>query len=168
MKKTIILLVTLVALCSFVFSEVKIGVIDAQQIIEKTKKGLEIQKRLEDWQKQKRSEMQKMQESIEKLRKELQSPALNNETREKKALELQTKQKEFKRYYEDAENEFRRRSGKEIMALEKELMPMIENLGKAKGFTIIFDISRPGIAYFDKAVDITPEIIKAVDAKYSK
>jgi len=47
-------------------------------------------------------------------------------------------------------------------------MPLIDQIGKSKGFTIVFDITRPGIVYFDPAIDITEEVIKAFDAKYTK
>jgi outer membrane protein len=166
MRKTIVLVMTILVLTVFVFSEVKIGVINAQLILEKTKKGLDIQKKLEKFQEEKKQQMQKMQDEIEKLRKDLMSPALNTETRDKKTLDLQTKQKELKRFYEDAQNEFQRESQKELVALEKELMPLIENLGRSKGYSIIFDITKPGIVYYDNTIDITAEIIKAVDAKY--
>lgn len=166
MRKTIILMAALLVLSSFVFSEVKIGVVNAQEILAKTKKGLEIQKKLEAIQKDKQGKLKAMQDQITKLEKDLMSPALNQETREKKALELQNKRKDIKRYYEDAENEFRRESQRELQALEKDLMPLIDNIGKSKGFTIIFDITRPGIVYFDKAIDITPDVIKAADAKF--
>ncbi len=166
MRKTIILMAALLVLSSFVFSEVKIGVVNAQEILAKTKKGMDIQKKLEAIQKEKQGKLKAMQDEISKLEKELMSPALNQETREKKGLELQNKRKDIKRYYEDAENEFRRESQKELQKLEEDLMPLIDNIGKSKGFTIVFDITRPGIVYYDKAIDITADVIKAADAKY--
>ncbi|MCP4216899.1 MAG: OmpH family outer membrane protein, partial [bacterium] len=49
----------------------------------------------------------------------------------------------------------------------RELETMIaENIGKAKGFTLILDMTSSGIAYFDQAIDITADVIKAVDAKF--
>jgi len=52
--------------------------------------------------------------------------------------------------------------------LEKAVMPVIDQIGKSNGFTIIFDITRPGIVYFDQAIDITPDVIKAFDNQFSK
>jgi outer membrane protein len=153
-------------LCVFALPEVKVGVINAQKIVDKSKKGAAIQKSLEKFQEEKKAKLMKMQDELEKLRKELTSPALNNETRNKKTMEFQTKQKEAKRYYEDAQNEFQQEYQKQLIALEKELMPLIENLGKSKGFTIIFEMPGPGIAFFDNAIDVTDEVIKALDAKY--
>jgi len=168
MRKTIMLMSAIFILCAFVFPEIKIGVINPQKIMDNTKKGLAIQDKLEKFQKQKQQQLQTMQEEIKKLEKDLLSPALNNEAREKKNIEAQEKQKAFKRFYEDAQNEFQRESQKELMTLEKDLMPLVDNLGRQKGFTIIFDITRPGIVYFYQTIDITDEVIKMVDAKYSK
>jgi outer membrane protein len=168
MKKTIILMMAIFLLGAFAFSEIKIGVINPQKIMDNTKKGLEVQKRLQNLQTEKRKQGQAMQEEIKKLEKEVLSPALNNEARQRKTLELQEKQKALRRFAEDAQNEFRRAYQKELAALEKEILPLIENLGKQKGFTIILDVTTTGVAYYDKAIDITDEVIKAIDAKYSK
>jgi len=167
MKKIFVLVMTVLVISSFAFSQVKIGVVNAQEILAKTKKGVEIQKKLEQLQKKKQQEAQALQDEIKKLEKDVLSPALNDETREKKGLELQTKRKDLKRYIEDAQNEFNRESQKELMELEKAVMPLIEQIGKSKGFTIILDITRPGIVYFDQTIDITAEVIKAFDAKYA-
>jgi Skp family chaperone for outer membrane proteins len=168
MRKTLILVVTVVVMSAFAISQVKVGVVNAQEILAKTKKGVEIQKRLESLQQRKQQEMQTKQDEIKKLEKDVVSPALNQETREKKSLELQTKRKNLKRFIEDAQNEIQRESQKELVELEKAVMPLIDQIGKSKGFTIIFDITRPGIVYFDEAIDITPEVIKAFDAKFPK
>jgi outer membrane protein len=168
MKKTLIFVITVLVISVFAFSEVKIGVVNAQEILQKTKKGIEIQTRLEKLQQGKQQKLQSLQDEVKKLEKDVLSPALNDETREKKSLELQTKQKDLKRYIEDARNEIQRESQKELVELEKSVMPLIDQIGKSKGFTIVFDITRPGIVYFDPAIDITADVIKAFDANYSK
>ena len=168
MRKIFILVVTVLVMSAFAISQVKIGVVNAQEILAKTKKGVEIQKRLEQLQNKKQNELQAKQDEIKKLEKEVLSPALNDETREKKTVDLQNKRKDLKRYLEDAQNEIQQESQKELVELEKAVMPVIDQIGKSKGFTIIFDITRPGIVYFDQAIDITPDVIKAFDNQSSK
>ncbi|NIM14641.1 MAG: hypothetical protein GTO45_21710 [Candidatus Aminicenantes bacterium] len=168
MKKITILMMAIFLLSAFAFSEIKIGIINPQKIMDNTKKGLEVQKRLQKLQAEKRQQVQAMQEEIKKLEKEVLSPALNNEARQRKNVELLEKQKALKRFAEDAQIEFRRAYQKELAALEKEILPLIENLGRQKGFTIILDITTTGIAYYDQSIDITDEVIKAIDAKYPK
>lgn len=165
MKKTLILVLSVVLLSVFAFPEVKLGIVNAQDIIQKTKRGIRIQQKMDAWQKQKGQELQTIQEEIKKLETELQSPALNNDAREKKNSEMQAKRTTLKRKYEDAQRDFEKESTKELEALEKELVPLIEELGKSKGFTIIFDRSRGGIVYSDASIDITDEFIKTIDEK---
>lgn len=166
MKKSIILIFTILTLSVFVFSEVKIGVINAQEIMEKTKKGTQVQRKLEKLQNAKRKQLQTKQQELEKLEKELNSPALNADTRARKTRQVQDKRIEMQRLVEDARNEMQQESQKELFALQKEIMPLIQEIGRAKGFTLILDMTSSGIAYFDKTIDITAEVIKAVDAKF--
>ncbi len=166
MKKSFILIFTLLTLSLFVFSQVKIGVINAQEIIEKTKKGKEVQVKLENLQKQKQKQLEGMQNTIKKLQKDLESPALNRDTREKKTRELEDKRIDYQRFIQDTQKEMQVKSQQELMSLQKEIMPLIQQIGKAKGFTIIFDMTSSGIAYFDETIDVTAEVVKAVDAKF--
>ncbi len=166
MKKSFILILTILTLSVFVFSEIKIGVINAQEIVQKTKKGNKIQKKLEGMQKQKQQQMETAQNDLKKLQKELSSPALNRDTREKKAREMEDKKIKYNRLIQDAQKEMQQASIKELQALQDEIMPLIQQLGQQKGFTVVFDMTSSGIAYFDKTIDITADVIKAVDAKF--
>ncbi|MEN8221986.1 MAG: OmpH family outer membrane protein [Acidobacteriota bacterium] len=166
MKKTLILTITILTLAFYTFGEVKIGVINAQKVIASTKRGKEIQAKLENYGKSKQKKVEVMQAEIKKLEASLQSPALNESTREKKTLELQTKKTNLKRYYEDTQKELRRKYQTEMQTLQKEVMPIIDKIGKSKGFTLVFDLSIAGISYFDKTIDITEIVIKEIDSIY--
>jgi outer membrane protein len=165
MKKSLILIFTILTLGVFAFSEVKVGVINAQEIMQKTKRGQQVQKKLEGMQKERQQKIISMQDGLKKLEKELSSPALNADTRSKKTREAQDKKLQLQRFLEDAQKEMQMATQKEIMKLQKEIMPIIQEIGKQKGFTLIFDVTSSGITYFDKAIDFTAEVIKAVDAK---
>ena len=53
-----------------------------------------------------------------------------------------------------------------MQTLQKEVMPIIDKIGKSKGFTLVFDLSIAGISYFDKTIDITELVIKEIDSIY--
>ena len=129
-------------------------------------RGKEIQAKLENYGKSKQQKVEAMQAEIKKLETALQSPALNEAAREKKAVELQTKKTNLKRYYEDTQKELRRKYQTEMQNLQKEVMPIIDKIGKSKGFTLVFDLSIAGISYFDKTIDITELVIKEIDSNY--
>lgn len=166
MKKTLTVIMAVLALSTFVFSEMKIGVINAQEVVMKTKKGQRIQTELEALSKSKQAQIQKMQNDMKTLEKDLTSPALNVDTREKKKRELQDKRIQLQRYVEDAQKEVQMKTNNELQDMQKDIMPLIQDIGKAQGFTLIFDVTSSGIAYFDQAVDITPQVITAVDTKF--
>jgi Skp family chaperone for outer membrane proteins len=54
---------------------------------------------------------------------------------------------------------------KEFLAVNNEIMPIIHQIGKTKGFTLILDLNNSGVLYFDNSIDITVEVIKEADAK---
>ena len=166
MKKSFILIFTILTLSFFMFSEVKIGVINAQEIVQKTKKGLAVQQKLENLQKTKQQHLENLQNELKQLQKDLSSPALNTETREKKKREFEDKQIQYNRQLQDAQKEMQLATQKELTDLQNEIMPLIQEIGKSKGFTMILDMAGSGIAYFDQTVDITDEVVKAVDAKF--
>ena len=166
MKKTLIMTVTILTLAFYTFAEVKIGVINAQKVIASTKRGKEIQAKLENYGKSKQKKVETMQAAIKKLEAAIQSPALNQSTREKKTEELQAKKLNLKRYYEDTQKELRKKYQTEMQTLQKEVMPIIDKIGKSKGFTLVFDLSIAGISYFDKTIDITEVVIKEIDSIY--
>ena len=164
MKKILILTLAIFTLNALAYAQAKIGVINAQEILQKTKKGLEIQKNLEDLQETKQSQMKLMQDEIIRLEKEVVSPALDQPTRETKSQELQKKRADLKRFIEDGQNEFNRESQKRLIELENEVMPIVKNHGITNGFTVILDITRPGIVFYDQAIDVTDDIVRLYDS----
>jgi outer membrane protein len=168
MKKTLVIVLTILAMSVAVYSQAKIGVINPQKVVTETIRGKQVKAKLEKLGEEKQQKIKGMEDAIKKLEKELMSPALNADAKEKKAVDLQSKRVNLKRFVEDAQKEFQGRYQKEMQTMYKEIMPIIEKIGAAKSFTIIFDLSNSGISYFDKTIDITNEVIKAYDQKYSK
>jgi outer membrane protein len=167
MKKTLIVVLTLLVAASFVYSQTKIGVINPQKVIAETIRGKQVQEKLKKLSDEKQQQIKGMEEKISKLEKDLMSPAINAETRDKKAAQLQNTRTALKRFVEDAQKDFQTEYAKEMQNLTKEIMPVIEKIGSEKGFTIIFDLNNSGISYFDKAIDVTDDVIKAYNAKIS-
>ncbi len=168
MKKTLVLIFTIFTLGAFICAETKFGVINPEQVILKTIRGKQVKQKLEKLAKEFQQKTIKKENEIKKLEKDLVSPALNRETRERKAAELQNKKTYLKRFAEDSRKEWQAQWTKEMRKLTNEIMPIIENIGKSKNYTLIFDYKNSGISYFDKTIDITNEVIRDYDLKYSK
>jgi Skp family chaperone for outer membrane proteins len=140
-------------------------VIDFQKLIQNSQRGQEIQKKLEAIGKQKQEKIDQMQQEVEKLEKELLTPALNQQTKEQKAIQLDEKRTNLKRFVEDAQNEFEKQYRGEMLGLQKEIMPMVQELGKSLGYSLIYDLSSSGISYVDKSIDITDKMIEEYNKK---
>lgn len=163
MRKTLIGLIAILTMSIVAYSETRIGVFDGQKVVENTRKGKAIAAKLEALGNQKQTRLKTMQADIRKLEKELSSPALNAAGREQKGLELQNKRTAAKRFIEDSQREVRITTEKEMTAFKTEIFPIIQQIGKEKGFTIILEA--PAVLYYDPAIDITSEIVKRIDSK---
>ncbi|HDP96030.1 MAG TPA: OmpH family outer membrane protein [Candidatus Aminicenantes bacterium] len=166
MKRALVIGLVLTSMTAYTYAEQKIAVVNPQKILVETIRGKQVKERLEKISNEKQAEIQKKEAAIKALEKELMSPALNPETRESKAADLQSRQVDIKRFVEDSQKEFQRRYQKEMETLYKEIMPVIQQIGKAQGYTLILDLSSAGVSYFDTAIDITDEVIRAYDEKY--
>ena len=166
MKKVLSLVIILVVLTVVTYAETKIGIVNSQLVLKQSVGGKAFMAKMGALDKKMTGKMQNMSKEIKSLEKELASPALNTASRDKKAEALRNKQTVAKRYYEDSKRSFQAKYQKEMQKLLKEIMPVIQNVGKTKGFTIIMEMQN--VAYFDKAVEVTADVIKAYDAVYKK
>lgn len=82
----------------------------------------------------------------------------------KMQAELDTKTGEFKRLSEDAQRAFNQRQGQLLQDIEKQIMPIINQVGAEGGYTAIFRKFDSGLVYADKAIDITRQVIARLDA----
>jgi len=164
MKKNLFLSFALLALTTFVFSEVKIGIINPL-VLQDSIKGREAVERLKSLQLSKQKKGESMQMEIAALEKETMSLALNQETKEKKSIELQNKRVEFKRFAEDAQKELSLLEQKETEDYQRLVMPIIEKIAKEEGYSMILNLGSGSVMYFDAAVDITKNVVKALDAQ---
>jgi outer membrane protein len=165
MKKSLFLIIALVALATFAFAEFKIGIINPQVVLQTSVRGKEAIERLKALQLSKQKKYESMQKEIDALEKETMSPALNAEARDKKAQDLVNKRTEIKRFAEDAQKESMGAQQKEFEKIQGELMPLIEKIAKADGYTMILDLNTAGVTYFEPGVDITDKVVKAYDAQ---
>jgi len=163
MKKTLIIVMAILMLSVFTYSQSKIGIINAQKLLEQTKKGRSVAQKIENIGKQKQATLKNMQSEIKRLEKELMSPALNTTAKESKALELQNKKTATKRFYEDTQREMQMLYQQEMQKLQQQIIPIIQRVGKEKGLTVILEVTN--VAYYDPAADITNEIIKIMDGQ---
>jgi outer membrane protein len=168
MKKTPMLIALLATGSLFLAAETKIGLINPPAILQSSVKGKLVIERLQALNKEKQQRYDAMQREIDALQKEVMNPALAADVRERKTAELTNKQTEIKRFAEDAQKDSMQLQQKEFTAMQTELLPIVEEIAKENGYALVFDVTQAGITFADPALDITPLVIKAYDAKQAK
>jgi outer membrane protein len=170
MKKFLWILLSGVFLFSMQYTaafagEMKIGVLDMKRLqqgsanFQRIKEGLKkkynvFQKKLDT----EKNQIQKLERDLQK-----QSMMLSLDAKEDKAMELGKLTRHYKymvgevtQEMKDAEFEATRKVGKEI---EK----IVEKIGKKQGYTVILEDGTVGLVFYDSAIDITAQVIKAYD-----
>lgn len=170
MKKCV-LFATTVALILLVHSMVfgqeltRVGLIDLQRCLQESMEG----KRTTEVLKRKKVELQrqldKKQQELLTLRSEFekQSMMLSMDAQESKRKAVERKARELEYYLQDLNEEMARAQEREKKRIFEELGTVIEEKGVEGGYAIILEKRAGGALYWNRAVDITDQVIKAYD-----
>jgi outer membrane protein len=148
------------------FSQAKLGVINSQEVLEKSTEGKKIVARLQESDRQNQTTMAKLDEEIRGLQSKLstQSLTLSQEASLQLSADLEKKTTERKRKAEDAYAAFTALRDRLFAKLQEELLGIVAQIGKEKGFDLIFDLGKSGAAYWNPLIDLSAEVIKRYDA----
>lgn len=144
----------------------KIGVINSQDVLERSAEGKRVIARLQEKDKSNQAAVDKLDQEINSLQTRLNTGrlTLTEEQLYNMNADLNKKQTDRKRIAEDAARDFQDLQVKLFNKVQSELIPIIDQLGKEKGIDIILDLAKSGAVYFNPAVDQTEEVIKRYDA----
>jgi outer membrane protein len=144
----------------------KIGVINSQDVLERSAEGKRVIARLQEKDKSNQAALTKLDEEIRQLETRIntQRLTLSEEALYNMNADLQRKQTDRKRVAEDASRDFQDLQMKLFNKIQSELIPIIEAMGKEKGIDLVFDLARSGAVYFNPGIDLTEEVIRRYDA----
>ncbi|OGD12665.1 MAG: hypothetical protein A2Y86_07705 [Candidatus Aminicenantes bacterium RBG_13_62_12] len=171
MKRTLILtlaaaLTAMLTSAAFAQQSNKIGVINSQEVLEKSVEGKKVIGRLQERDRKSQADVTRLDEDIRQIETRLSTQRLT--LSEEAALQLNSdldkKRKERQRYAEDAVRDLQELQFRLYSKLQGELLPIIEQLGKERGLDLILDLTKSGAVYFSPTIDITAEVIKRYDA----
>lgn len=142
--------------------EVPVAVIDVQRVLTESDPGKESLQRLQVLQEEKIEEGRQMQSELEGLQEQLNKQRLTLSQEKLDALrqQIEDQQVEMKRFQEDAQREIDAARRKALQELEAKVMPIIQEVGKEKGYLLIFQKFQAGLAFAAEETDITDEVIR--------
>jgi outer membrane protein len=156
------------SLCSLGFAQpIKIGYVDVQRVLSESKKGQEAKAKIEARSKELDRQFQQMQQELNSLREEIEKKgSLMSETALKeKQKQFNQKRRQLEQFVSDSQQELQEMERKAVAEILKDVESIIANIGKSKGYTLILEKQRSFILYAPPEIDLTNEVIKALDAK---
>jgi len=165
-------LIALLLVVSFGFAQqaaLKIGIVNSQEVLEKSIEGKRVMNQLSQKDQENQKKLAKMDEEIRQIESKLntQRMTLSNEALMQLNSDLEKKKTARQRFAEDSYREIQDLTNRLFQKIQRELLPIIEQIGKDFDLDIIFDLRNSGAIYFNPRVDITAEVIKRYDASKS-
>jgi len=143
-------------------ANIKLAVINVDRLVTDSALGKEAFARVKKVADQKKEEGDKLTKELREMEQKLadQGASLADDKKELLQKQYQERAIAFKRFQDDAQRALDEAQKKELEELQKRVMPVISQVGKERGFTLIFNKFQSGLVYADDAVDVTDEVLK--------
>ena len=146
----------------------KIGVVDIQKVLltsaagkiakaEISKKAREMEATLNE----KKTEIQKLQESLER-----ESLVMSKEKRDEKEREIRIKVNDIKVLKGKFEKDLKILENKVVQQIQKEFESLAQDIGREQGYLLI--VTNQTVIYAPNTIDITDELIQKYDAAFAE
>jgi outer membrane protein len=142
--------------------QITVAVIDVQRVVTDSDPGKEALQKLQKLQNDRIEQGKRLQADLDAMRDQLnkQQLTLAQDKLDELNKKIEDKQIEMKRFQDDAQRELEAARRKTLDGLEAKIMPVINAIGKEKGYTLIFNKYQSGLVYADDAIDITDEVVR--------
>jgi outer membrane protein len=140
----------------------RIGIIWVERLVQESAVGKEAFARVKKLNDQKKEEAEKLAKELRDMEQKLadQGQSMTDDKRDQLQKTYQEKAIAYKRFNDDAQRVLEEAQKKELETLEKRVLPVIQQVGKEKGFTVIFNKFQAGLVYADDSIDVTDEVLK--------
>ena len=148
----------------------KLAYVDMQKALNESKAGKKALGELQKLMEERKAGLQKQKEALEKRKDELdkQGLLLNEETRKSRETEIRSLERDYSRTLSDLKEEFGRRESEFTDGIRKDLLKVIEKIGKEGGYTLVLEKQYSAVLYDPATIDLTESIIKRYDAEGAK
>ena len=143
-------------------SAIRIAVIDVERLVRDSALGKEAFNRVKKISDDKKAENDRLQKELRDIEQKLsaQGQSLSDDKREQLQKQYNEKSIDYKSFTEKASRDLDQVQKKELADLERRVFPIITQLGKERGYTLIFNKFQSGLVFADDAADITEDVLK--------
>ena len=146
----------------------KIGIIDAQRILETSAAGKAAQAQIKEKSNRMATDLKAKGQEVEELGKRIEREAMvmSQEKREDKKREYRIKLNDFKGLEKRYRSELKELEQKLVSRIQKDILDLSAEIGKKQGYLLI--VNKLGVMYAPTSADITDSVIETYNAKYAK
>jgi outer membrane protein len=140
--------------------------VDFQKILEISSAGKTAQDEINKQGKQMESDLKARGAEIEEIEKKIdkESMVMSKDVREEKQREMRIKIGDFKAMQQKYMEDFKALEGRIIGRIQKEVVELVQEIGKKEGYTLIVEKRTGGVVYAPLSIDITDSVIQAYNA----
>jgi len=148
----------------------KIGVVDFQKILEVSNAGKTAQVEINKQGKQMENDLKDRGTEIEDIEKKIEreSPVMSKDVREEKQREMRIKIGDFKALQQKYMEDFKALENRIISRIQKEVVELVQEIGKKEGYTLIVERRTGGVVYAPLSIDITDAVIQIYNTQAPK
>ena len=148
----------------------KYAFVDLQDVAQSSAQGKAFNAKVLALQEQKVKELQDKNKALTAAQEKLEKGAtvLNDTARAGLQGEIEKLQRDIQRYTEDAQQEIQALTQQLQQAFYQVLTPVIEKVAKEKQVHFIFDAQQSGLVWADPSLNLTADVIQALDASGAK
>lgn len=149
---------------------IRVAVIDTEKILLSSNAGKKAVADLKKLQEQREKELAARAQELKDLQGKINDGRLSLAQDKLADLSKQYEEKEIaiRRAQDDATRELTKKRDEMLAAIDERVMPVINQVGKELGYTLIFRKFESGLIYADEAVDITSVVVQRIDASQGK
>ena len=144
----------------------KIAIIDSDRVVAESTRGKAALEKLKTLQEAKVAEGRRLTQELADLRKRMEDGRLSlaPDKLEELRKQIQDRGIALERFQADAQRELEEERERALAGIERDILGVIDQVGKEQGYTLIFNKFRSGLVYAEDAVDISPIVIQRFDA----
>lgn len=149
--------------------ESKIGFVDLQSVVSQSILGKAGTTQMEQLSKKLETELVGLQTKLKEAqtRQQTQSSLLSETAAAQLAKDIDRLNREFTFKQQEAQSEMQAAQADLLQDFEKKVLPILEALAKEKNLHAVFNVADSGAVYVFPGLNLSPELVKRVDAQYS-
>lgn len=148
-----------------VAKDLKIGIVNVELVIARSKKGKSAQKKLKSYLKKKESALKQQQEAIQGLEKKLtnQGSMMTEDARKKAYLEYQKRAAKFQEDYMQSRQDIAKKEAALTQPILERLQKVLEGLFNLEGYDIIMNQTSQGVLFAKETFNLNELVLRKLD-----